>query len=156
MADLRGAQRFVRQHWLFAATAAILFAAPRSVVGQARVTTKTGVYSLPQASRGQDVYVGYCKSCHTPESHAGPVFNATWNGKKLSELFAYIRERMPKNEPASLSDEEYADVLAYLLKLNRMPNGKSELPSDSAKLGRIRFETNTPIKITKSSRGSSP
>ena len=142
--------------WLFAATAAILSAAPRDVAGQARITTRTGVYSLPQATRGKDVYVGYCKSCHTPESHTGKIFHATWNGRRLSDMYSFIRDRMPKNEPGSLSDEEYADVLAYLLKLNLMPSGKSDLPSDSTKLSRIRIETNAPIKITKSSRGSSP
>jgi S-disulfanyl-L-cysteine oxidoreductase SoxD len=146
----------MRKYWLFATAAAILCAAPRDAAGQARTTAKTGVYSLPQATRGMDVYVGYCKSCHTPESHTGKTFHATWNGKRLSDLYTFIRDRMPKNEPGSLSEQEYADVLAYLLKLNLMPSGKVELPSDSAKLAAIRIETRTPIKITKSSRGSSP
>jgi len=142
--------------WLLGFSAAILIAAPREVAGQARITTKTGVYNLPQATRGKDVYVIYCKSCHTPESHTSKVFQATWNGKKLWDMFAFVRERMPKNEPGSLSDEEYADVLAYLLRLNQMPVGKTELPSDSTKLSSIRFETKAPLKITKSSKGNSP
>jgi hypothetical protein len=48
---------------------------------------------------------------------------------------------MPKNEPGSLSPEEYADVLAYLLKLNLMPAGPAELPPDSSALRTIRIDT---------------
>jgi mono/diheme cytochrome c family protein len=104
------------------------------------VTTKSGVYTAAQATRGRDVYAGNCKSCHTPESHTGATFNATWNKRSLSELYTYIRDRMPKNEPGSLSAEEYADVLAYVLKLNRMPAGQRELPADSAAIKRIRID----------------
>ena len=72
------------------------------------------------------------------------------------DLYAFVRDRMPKNEPGSLSDEEYADVVAYLLKMNQMPSGKSEMPSDSARLASIRIATKAPIKVTKSTKGSAP
>ena len=74
-----------------------------------------------EAARGNEVYLMQCKSCHTPASHTGVVFANSWHGKPLSELYTYIVERMPKNEPGSLQPYEYADVLAYLLKLNEMP-----------------------------------
>lgn len=90
--------------------------------------------------RGKDIYAGNCKSCHTPESHTGATFNATWNHRALSELYGYIRDRMPKNEPGSLSAEEYADVLAYLLRMNKMPVGRRELPADSTAMKSIRIE----------------
>jgi mono/diheme cytochrome c family protein len=105
-------------------------------------TTRSGVYSSQQAKRGQDVYVGLCKSCHTAESHTGAVF-AKWNGKPLSDLYGYISELMPKNEPASLSPEEYTDVVAYVLKLNGMPAGAKDLPADVAVMKTIRIETRT-------------
>jgi S-disulfanyl-L-cysteine oxidoreductase SoxD len=141
----------VKRVWLLAGAAAILSATPRDVAGQVRVTTKTGVYSQSQALRGEDVYVAYCKQCHTPQSHTGPVFVAAWHGKKLSELVAFIKERMPKNEPGSLSDDEYVDVMTYLLKLNQMPAGKADVPTDLAKLGAIRIDLSKGIKVTKSS-----
>jgi hypothetical protein len=47
---------------------------------------------------------------------------------------------MPKNEPGSLAPEEYADLLAYLLKLNQMPVGPTELPADTMVLKTIRIE----------------
>jgi mono/diheme cytochrome c family protein len=104
------------------------------------VTTRSGVYTSQQAARGRDVYLGNCKSCHTPESHTGAAFHATWNKRSLSDLYAYMRERMPKNDPGALSDQEYADVLAYVLKMNRMPAGKAELPTDAAAIKRIRID----------------
>jgi hypothetical protein len=48
---------------------------------------------------------------------------------------------MPKTEPGSLSKEEYASIVAYLLKLNGMPAGKQPLPADTAALGKIRIDS---------------
>jgi S-disulfanyl-L-cysteine oxidoreductase SoxD len=104
------------------------------------LTTKSGIYTSQQAARGRDVYMGNCRSCHTPETHTGATFNAVWNKRSLADLFSFVRERMPKNDPGTLSDEEYADVLAYLLRMNKMPAGKRELAPDSAALAKIRIE----------------
>jgi mono/diheme cytochrome c family protein len=103
-------------------------------------TTKSGVYGREQAARGQDVFLATCKSCHTPESHTTEAFVAKWNGKPLSELLQYIRDQMPKNEPGSLSADEYADVLAYVLKLNRMPAGDGDLPAEASQSKLIRID----------------
>ena len=102
-------------------------------------STLDGVYNRQQWLRGQDLYAGMCKNCHTPESHAGVNFNTTWKGRTLADLYTYIRGSMPKTDPGSMSPQEYADVLAYLLRLNRMPTGPEELPTDSTTLSTIRF-----------------
>jgi S-disulfanyl-L-cysteine oxidoreductase SoxD len=144
------------RYWLFIGTAAMFLAAPRDAAGQAkqaRPTTRAGVYTADQAERGFDVYTSYCKSCHTPESHSGATFRANWNGKTMADLMGLVRTKMPKNDPGSLSEQEYADVLAYVLKLNRMPVGKVELPADSTKLSVIRIVT---AQSPQSSRGKSP
>ena len=108
-------------------------AAPRS--------TAAGVYTAEQAERGRDTYAMQCKSCHTPASHTGAIFASWWDRKPLSELFQFVMTRMPKNEPGSLAPSEYAEVVAYLLKLNEMPSGTEELPADSVALKKIRIET---------------
>ena len=82
-----------------------------------------------------------CKSCHTPASHTGATFAQWWDRKPLSELFLFITTKMPKNEPGSLQPDEYADLVAYLLKMNDMPSGSEALPPDSATLRKIRIET---------------
>ena len=128
------------RYWLVALSA-VMFGAPAGAQAPPSRTTSAGVYNLEQASRGQDVYLGQCRSCHTPESHATAAFQSTWNGKSLAELYNYIRERMPKSDPGTLSDQEYVDVVSYLLRLNRMPAGDAELPPDGEALKSIRFET---------------
>ena len=102
-------------------------------------STLAGVYTKAQATRGRYVYLGACKNCHDASTHAGSVFAQWWKGKQLSELYQYVLERMPKNDPGTLAEEDVADVIAYLLQLNQMPVGKNEIyPSvDSLKKFRI-------------------
>ncbi|HEV8448524.1 MAG TPA: c-type cytochrome [Gemmatimonadaceae bacterium] len=103
-------------------------------------STLDGLYTDEQASRGKDVYFNSCRSCHTPASHTGATFNQWWRGKHLSDLFAFVSTRMPKNDPGSLAPEDVADVMAYLLKMNAMPVGPNELPADVDSLKKYRIE----------------
>jgi S-disulfanyl-L-cysteine oxidoreductase SoxD len=132
--------------YLPALCAVCILSVPPAVQAQAAggavtQTTKSGVYSREQANRGQDVFLGMCKNCHTPEAYTTPAFTSKWNGKALSDLYAYIRDQMPKNEPGTLTAEEYTDVLAYLLRLNRQPAGPNDLPADPGAMKSIRFVT---------------
>ena len=108
------------------------------------LTTQLGVYSFEQANRGKDVYAGNCRSCHTPESHAGPMFAAIWDKRSLADLFVFVRERMPKNDPGALTAQEYVDVIAYLLRMNKQPIGEAELQPDSLALSRVRIRISAP------------
>jgi hypothetical protein len=47
---------------------------------------------------------------------------------------------MPKNDPGNLAPEDVADVMAYLLKMNAMPVGPSELPANADSLRKFRIE----------------
>jgi hypothetical protein len=104
------------------------------------VTTQLGVYTYQQSQRGSDIYAGNCRSCHTPETHTGPVFTTTWQGRTLADLYTYVRDRMPKNDPGSLSPQEYIDVIAYVLRMNKLPMGELELAADSLALSRVRIQ----------------
>ena len=126
--------------YLPALCAVCILSVPVRAQANGQKTTSAGVYSRDQADRGQSVFLGVCKSCHTPEVYTTTAFTTKWSGKPLSELYTYIRDQMPKNEPGSLAPEEYADVLAYLLKLNRMPAGDADLPPDAGAMKSIRFE----------------
>lgn len=103
-------------------------------------STRAGVYTAGQATRGREVYELSCASCHTPASHTGPVFAAKWDRHPLWDLYRYVSEAMPKSEPGSLTPRQYAQVVAYLLKMNGMPAGKAEIPTDSTALKTIRIE----------------
>jgi mono/diheme cytochrome c family protein len=104
-------------------------------------STLTGVYTNEQAGRGKNVYASSCRSCHSPQSHTGKVFNDWWRNHPLSDLFTFVATRMPKNDPGSLAPEDVADVVAYLLKMNAMPTGKDELYPDPDSLRKFRIET---------------
>lgn len=104
-------------------------------------STLSGVYTTEQAARGKDVYAGNCRSCHTPMSHTGEMFATWWRGKQLSDLFTFVSTQMPKNDPGSLSAGDAADVVAYLLQMNAMPPGKTEIYPDADSLRKYRIQT---------------
>lgn len=104
-------------------------------------STAGGVYSREQWMRGRDLYAGMCAGCHPAVTHVGPAFTKSWSGKKLSDLFGFLRERMPKNDPGSLSEQDYVDVMSYMLRLNGFPAGVDELPPDSIALTKIKIDS---------------
>ena len=116
-------------------------------------STLAGVYTSAQAARGRDTFAGLCQSCHSPDTHTGPSFTASWSAQPLSRLFIYISENMPQTDPGTLSPEQYAQVLAFILQMNGLPPGPRELPADPAKLRLIRFDTAT---TTPANGGRSP
>ena len=116
---------------------------PQSTGDPAASTTTAGVFTAAQATRGEETYMATCVSCHPRGTYATPAFRATWTGRPLSELFDFVREKMPKNDPGSLMPGEYAQLVAYILKINDAPAGEHELPSESEALKKIRIELPT-------------
>ncbi|MEO7358845.1 MAG: cytochrome c [Gemmatimonadaceae bacterium] len=116
-----------------------ILAIPASAQSAVR-STKDRVYSSAQAAEGRDIYDGRCKSCHTAISHTGPPFRANWDKRPLSDLWDYILEKMPKDAPGTLDADEYAKVLAYILRMNGMPAGQDALSSDKKSLKGIRID----------------
>jgi cytochrome c2 len=130
-----------------AATAAALAVATLGAARQAGQapepparSTLSGVYTDAQASRGEKTFANVCMGCHTTATYSTPAFVRKWDGRPLGELFGQISETMPEDFPGSLQPAEYAQVIAYLLKINRMPAGAEDLPADQDALDRIRFE----------------
>jgi mono/diheme cytochrome c family protein len=104
------------------------------------ITTMTGVYSAAQATRGEETYMAICVACHPRGTYTTAAFKTAWNGRPLAELFDLVREKMPKSDPGSLTPGEYAQAIAYLLKINDVPAGELELPPDGEALRKIRVE----------------
>jgi mono/diheme cytochrome c family protein len=139
---------------LTAALGAVI--AARAEPGQAKArppattrTTMSGVYTAAQAARGEETYMSICVNCHPPGSYSGTTFKVSWGGRPLSDLFGQIKENMPKSDPASLSPREAAQLVAYILQLNDVPAGKTELPADPAVLRKIRLETPSMVRNKK-------
>jgi mono/diheme cytochrome c family protein len=103
-------------------------------------TTLGGVYTADQAKRGEESYMNICVGCHSAGTYVGPEFLGKWEGKPLAEIFEVMSEKMPKDDPGSLELKEYAQILAYILRQNKMPEGTAELASDVTVLKKIKFE----------------
>jgi mono/diheme cytochrome c family protein len=109
-----------------------------------------GVFTDAQAKRGQDVYTANCVRCHGDALQGGddapplgPAFISSWKGSTVGDLVAKIRRSMPDDAPASLTDQQYTDVVTFILSSNRYPAGKTELPVEAEKQKLIKVE---PIK----------
>lgn len=100
-----------------------------------------GVYTRQQADEGRDLFALACQSCHAPTQHSGPPFLGKWHGRTLADLFTYMRREMPQTDPGTMTNDEYAALTAYILRINQMPAGRSPLAADSAALHRIRIDT---------------
>ena len=108
-----------------------------------------GVYSDGQAGRGAALYQTACSSCHgdklqgkgqTP-ALTGSDFVMNWSGMTVGDLFDKMQTSMPADKPGSLSREQNANLVAYLLSANKFPSGKADLSSDAERLRQIRLET---------------
>ncbi len=102
-----------------------------STVGQG-----TAPYTADQASAGKKVFETQCSSCHGAQLQgvsapalSGPQFaHANLN---VSQIYAIVTKQMPLSAPGSLSQDEYADVMAYILKRDcvKPTAGNEKFPS---------------------------
>ena len=139
-----------RVKWSIIALILAAFAvAPLLVDAQNNASTRGGVYSDRQAARGAASYKAACASCHGPAMAglgqtpplAGSGFISDWEGQPLDNLFERLQTTMPADRPGKLTRKENADILAYILKYNKLPAGTADLPADAAALKQIRFQT---------------
>ena len=112
-------------------------------------SVRSGIYTAEQAEQGQALYADRCVSCHgeltafAPEMAAllaDHTFKSRWQGRTLGELFELIRDEMPQDAPGTLSAEQTASLVAYLLHGNRLPAGEVPLPATVEQLRQIAFD----------------
>jgi mono/diheme cytochrome c family protein len=97
---------------------------------QADTTTPAAIYSDGQAKKGEKTFAKHCAACHERFFFTGARFDDAWVGHPAFDLFDRIQSSMPQDKPGSLSKQQYAEVVAYILKLNGYPPGKEALPSE--------------------------
>ena len=109
-----------------------------------------GVYTLAQAKRGA-LKSGLCVNCHGDEFRggpapelAGPDFLERWDGRTVGDLFELIRLTMPDDDPGALPREQYADLVAYILAVNKFPTGRAEIGIDAVRLKQIQIVATRP------------
>lgn len=102
----------------------------------AELSTSDGVYSDDQSDRGKELFNAVCSECHLPAEFKGIIED--WAGSSAFDAYDQIRTTMPEDGPGSLRNQEYADVLAYILDLNGVPAGPVELTPEGEALRSIR------------------
>ncbi len=63
-----------------------------------------------------------------------------WNNRPLWDLWDWISNKMPKNDPGSLTPAEVVQVMAYILQQNKMPAGTTALPPNEKTLYGIKIQ----------------
>lgn len=117
-------------------------ARPATPAATKSLSTLSGVYTREQASRGKEVYANLCKSCHNPST--GDTFAKRWAGKTLFDMFTFIYENMPDNNPRSVDEASNADIIGYLLQSTGMPVGTHDVPAAPDSLKAIHIEIKNP------------
>ena len=123
-------------------TAAILVALGTVPAPAQEKTAAQGVYTSAQATRGEKTFDTHCVTCHRDPGGTAPVlagdrFVRAFGDASLQTLFTTIKTTMPRQAPATLTDAEYTDIVAHLLRLNGFADGMSELAL--ADLARIKI-----------------
>ncbi len=80
-----------------------------------------GVYTKAQARAGKKLYEEHCLACHERGYFRGVL--RTRQGETLDPLFEVMVTQMPQNDPGSLADSEYVDVIAYMLSQAKYTDG---------------------------------
>jgi mono/diheme cytochrome c family protein len=108
-------------------------------------------FTADQATTGSDIYSERCVQCHGDKldngefggaALNGSYFKKHWGGGSVAALVAYMKAKMPPDRPGSLTDQNYADLTAFLLDANDYPKGDKELPTDTASQQKLSLKRN--------------
>jgi mono/diheme cytochrome c family protein len=97
-------------------------------------------YSADQAVAGKQVYDSACARCHAPGQFDGATFANLWKNRRLYTLYSLISNSMPQDRPGSLQDEQYVNVIAYLLQRNQVPSSATKLTTDTLGMKNLRID----------------
>lgn len=122
-------------HMKYAALTMILvalaaWAEPRSV--------NDGVYTRDQAKTGEALYAEHCLQCHDTK-YFRPVLKR-FEGQPIGIMYTVMSTSMPESNPGYLSEQEYVDILAYILSLSRYPRGDAPLDYQNGALNELMIE----------------
>jgi mono/diheme cytochrome c family protein len=116
-----------RLAWLF--TPLVIFAIAAASSGSVSFTAS-------QMQKGERQFAQSCATCHGEqlEGGAGPALTgpnfkilSKKVGARVGDVFTYMSTNMPLNEPASLSHDQYVNIMAFILSKNSYKPGKSPL-----------------------------
>src|SRR5229473_8611041 len=106
-------------------------------VTAAQQPARTGPFTAEQAASGRAIYQSTCLTCHLPDMKgtfeapplAGANFMNMWRNRPVSDLFNRIRTSMPISNPGSLSYQDTANLVAFILQASGATPGNQTLTS---------------------------
>lgn len=116
--------------------AVLLLAVPVAVEAQQALPP---TYSDSQAVRGRQWFESVCQACHEIKDMTSPDFKVKWAGRTAFDLFEIISTTMPEEEPGTLTQRTYVDIVAYLMQLNGVPAGTTALSAEQSALSSARL-----------------
>ena len=119
-----------------------------AVAAQATRSVNEGVYTADQAKKGEGLYKEQCAACHGDNLEgsgpmpplAGKDFLANWSGKTLGDLYEKTQTTMPATAPGTLTPDQAADLVAFLLSKDNYPTGAAALVGKTEPLAQIKIE----------------
>lgn len=99
-----------------------------------------GVFTVAQADRGADLFDLTCGDCHASSEFSDEIFIETWGERSAYSFYRNISQTMPDDNPGSLEDQVYFDVVAYVLKINGHEAGSNELNRDTPNLRDVKMD----------------
>jgi mono/diheme cytochrome c family protein len=119
-----------------------------AVAAQATRSVNEGVYTADQAKKGEGLYKEQCAACHGDNLEgsgpmpplAGKDFLANWTGKTLGDLYEKTQTTMPATAPGTLTPDQTADIVAFLLSKDNFPTGAAALVGKTEPLAQIKIE----------------
>jgi|TARA_B110000879_G_scaffold40997_1_gene57626 alcohol dehydrogenase (cytochrome c) len=95
--------------------------------------TSEGVFTPAQAATGKQTYDAECATCHDMEFYKD--IWSYWQGRALIDFYYRIVAEMPSDNPGSLFDQEYTDIIAYILSDIGYPSGEDVLETGNGMEG---------------------
>jgi mono/diheme cytochrome c family protein len=99
-------------------------------------------FTKAQMTAGATLFAQSCATCHGDnlEGGAGPALTgppfktlSTKVKANVGDVFTYMTSNMPLNAPASLTHDQYVNVLAFILSKNGYRSGSTKLTFGEAK-----------------------
>ena len=98
-------------------------------------------FDQAQATHGKMLYSAACAKCHGAQLQGaagpalqGPAFAPASNAHlTIGAVYTYMATNMPADKPGKMKDQDYADIMAFLLYSNGYRAGGTKMTADTVR-----------------------